>query len=312
MEENNAVKEPGQAGSRGPDGIATDVADDMGRDFTGMTAEEIAGEIARNGLKVSEMASINAALDAEMERREEEYRQESGKDWTKFSCHPADVEFSIPFSEADNYTGEFYSHARCEVEAHRMLRGIYKEAEEIVSRDHLYTEALNEIIYFAEGCFEEEQLRLSRCNPDIDADSIKKCLDLDRFRKEVEEKLQNIRIRKLKSYDTYFKMIEFDDSYGGEEGIAGVIARFRITWNYCGTAAYWNLKADAEAACRKYVDEATKAARSALRKRTGWLEELKAEQVTISKESTGSVTGVSVKETDSSGKRILKDLRIML
>lgn len=272
---NNVVAGLGQTRFGGPSGIVYNDADTKDRDFSGMTAEEIAREIDKSGFKVSEMASINAALDADLEKKEEEYRQEARKNWLKFRCHPVDVELGVAVTDMNNYDGDFYSYGRCEMEARKLLQKAYRDAEDIVDQVCLYEEALTEIMDFAEGRFEEERIRLEREGRKINITTVNQFFDLEKFRNEVEDKLQNIRIGNLKDFNTYFRMVEYDDVNGSNDGLEGFIGRLRIAWNFNGYDAYTALRKDAQAISNNYAKKATEIAKSSLRKRIDWLEELK-------------------------------------
>ena len=220
-------------------------------DFSRMTAEEISKYINENGLKVSELADINAALKEDEAREEAEYREVIKTDWRKFGCHAVELEMSIPLSDANSYTGELYTRGRCETDARTMLRGLYKEAEDALGHDKLYQAAMDEITGYITDHFKDRT-------------------DTGKVLDDIGDKLRKIKINGLKDFSDYNRLVTYDNV--GEdpdyEGIAGIIAGLfsgaSKGWSFSCYEAYRELDRDFSKAARAYARAATDITISAL------------------------------------------------
>ncbi len=223
------------------------------RDFSGMTAEEISKYIDENGLRGDDLADINAELEEEEAREEAKYKEAIKTDWRKFRCHAAELEMSIPISDANSYSGELYTRSRCENDARSMLHRLYKEAEDELNHDKLYQAAMEEITSYVTEHF--------RDRPDI-----------GRVLDDIREKLSKVKITGLKDFSTYHRLVTYDN-FGGDpdyEGVAGIIAGFFSSatkiWSFSCRDAYREIDRDFGRSAREFARAATDITIAALEK----------------------------------------------
>ncbi len=209
------------------------------------------------------------------EEAKENSKKKAKEDWLEFTCDVIDVEPFISVTEFNNYDGTFYSAARCKGDARKMFRAIYDDISQIVSKNRLYEAALKEIVDFVKECFETVQMKYQDHHARDEGIIFDNYFDLEKFRNEVSEKLKSVRPGKLRGFHHYFSMVEYDYANGEMDGLSEVIGKMLIAWNYNGYDAYMALEKDAHDIALKYSKQATLIARTALRKRIEWLEELK-------------------------------------
>ncbi len=212
--------------------------------FSGMTAEEISKYINENGLKVSELEQINAALKEDEAREEAEYLEAFKVDYHKFRCHAVELKMSIPLWDANSYTGELYTRGRCESDARTMLRGLYKEAEDALGHDKLYQAAMDEITGYITDHFKDRT-------------------DTGKVLDDIGNKLRKIKINGLKDFSDYNRLVTYDnvgedaDYEGIAEIISGLFSGASKSWSFSCYEAYRELDRDFSKAARAYARAAT-------------------------------------------------------
>ncbi len=161
-----------------------------------------------------------------------------------------------------------------------MLRYVFNEAADMMSADRLRTAAFDEISDFAENRFKVEIIRAKKELSEPKVKELERFLDIKEFRNEIEQKLQGIRVPQLKTFNEYFKLVEYESVNGDfedadfGEAIIGFFNRVTKSWNYSAYDAYHEIQSDFIKATEKYAEMATKAAVSALKKHVEWRDTL--------------------------------------
>ena len=154
--------------------------------------------LRQNGDKNDLVNDISEAIEAEYRRMEAEYQENVRKDWLLFKCHALEPVFSKASYDISKNTGELFSKIRCEAEAKSILREVYDEAVAGLDAKILFGAAVDEIMGFVQGCFEEEKRKVKNCLSGSAFDELERILDVGDFRDEIEEKVKNM--EKVKQY----------------------------------------------------------------------------------------------------------------